>query len=303
VAFGTGPDAPARARRRRRRGRARWSLAIAVVLGLGLLAWCAGPPLLERLRGAATDETPTEATEAIAPRPEEAPLGSGAEATPEAPPVEQIEEDPPTAVAEAHAEPGPTLPPLAESDAWVREQIAPLSEHPALSRWLRHTGLVDLFVVAVDNVAEGVSPRKPLPFLRPEGSYLVLGAGDALRTDPASYLRYKTAADVVASLDAGACAPLYRLLLPLFQESYVALGYPDRSFDDRFAEALRHLLATPVPPREPALEERVGRYVYADDDLESLTDAQKQLLRLGPRSVRTVQETLREIAAALGIEV
>jgi hypothetical protein len=42
-------------------------------------------------------------------------------------------------------------------------------------------------------------------------------------------------------------------------------------------------------------------YEFEDDRLESLTPAQKQLLRMGPRNVRLVQGKLLEIAHALGI--
>lgn len=40
---------------------------------------------------------------------------------------------------------------------------------------------------------------------------------------------------------------------------------------------------------------------FADPDLEALPAAQKQLLRMGPRNVRIIQSSLREIALALGI--
>ena len=42
-------------------------------------------------------------------------------------------------------------------------------------------------------------------------------------------------------------------------------------------------------------------YAYDDERLESLTRAQKQLLRMGPRNVRIIKEKLRAIALALGI--
>ena len=42
-------------------------------------------------------------------------------------------------------------------------------------------------------------------------------------------------------------------------------------------------------------------YTYEDARLESLSAAQKQLLRMGPRNVRLVQAKLREIAPYLGI--
>ncbi len=49
------------------------------------------------------------------------------------------------------------------------------------------------------------------------------------------------------------------------------------------------------------LRPRVLSYKYERDDLEALAPAQKQLLRMGPRNVRIVQEQLRAIARELGI--
>ncbi len=40
---------------------------------------------------------------------------------------------------------------------------------------------------------------------------------------------------------------------------------------------------------------------YERDDLEALSPAQKQLLRMGPRNVRIVQDQLRAVARELGI--
>jgi len=56
-----------------------------------------------------------------------------------------------------------------------------------------------------------------------------------------------------------------------------------------------------APTTEYAEEEPTIGYAYADQRLESLTPAQKQLLRTGPRNVRIIQTSLRQIALALGI--
>ena len=42
-------------------------------------------------------------------------------------------------------------------------------------------------------------------------------------------------------------------------------------------------------------------YAFADEHVESLTGAQKLLLRTGPRNVRIIKGRLREIGIALGI--
>src|SRR5207247_9453751 len=73
--------------------------------------------------------------------------------------------------SEPEGVPTTTLPPLAESDAPVRELARGLSPNPALSRWLSGEGLIPRFVAGVDKVAEGVSPRRHLLFLPPAASF------------------------------------------------------------------------------------------------------------------------------------
>jgi hypothetical protein len=79
------------------------------------------------------------------------------------------------------------------------------------------------------------------------------------------------------------------------------MGYPDLDFDDRLGQAIAELIAVPVAPEAPVLVEEVLRYEFADAELEALSDAQKHLLRMGPRNVQRIQHKLRELALAIGI--
>jgi len=215
-----------------------------------------------------------------------------------APPEGPSEAPTASALAPVSSEP---LPPLDASDAFVRAAARELSRHPDFAKWLAQEDLVRLFVVSVDNVAEGLTPRKHLPFLRPQGKFLVSGSGADLRIDPSGYRRYDRIADVVSSLDAEGCAALYFRIKPLVQRSYHEMGYPGLDFEARLGQAIAELLAVPVAPEAPALVEEVFRYEFADPDLEALSDAQKHLLRMGPRNVKRIQGKLRELALAIGI--
>jgi hypothetical protein len=92
---------------------------------------------------------------------------------------------------------------------------------------------------------------------------------------------------------------VYSTLKPRIEEAYRALGR-DESFDLALEAAIVSMLQVPVAD-EAALVPRGALYRFADTRLDGLTAAQKQLLRMGPDHVRTVQRELREIAAALGI--
>jgi len=218
-----------------------------------------------------------------------------------APPPEAVAVQDETAAAEAPEE-ELELPPLAASDEVVRQIVQGLSEHPALASWLATEGLVHRFVLAVDNLAVGIAPRKQLQSMAPDGGFSVIeGDGDDVRVAPEAYGRYDRVAAVVASVDAAGAVATYRRLAPLVDEAAQELGYTPERFDQRLAEAILHLLATPVPAAPPALEAKVLSYHYADPRLEGLSDAQKQLLRMGPQNQRLIQQKLRAVARELGV--
>ena len=227
------------------------------------------------------------------------------DAAPPAPP--EISPSPPAPAAQAPEivpeEPEETLelPPLDESDPLLRELLTGLADHPQLARWLTPQGLARRFVTTVDNLAEGLSPRKHLPSLVPKEPFEAVERDGQLYPAPESYARYDALASFVASLDAQALADLYRSLEPLFDEAYRDLGYPDRDFRRTLDQALTRLLQTPVPSAETPLAEGIVSYHYADPKLENLSPAQRQFLRMGPQNMRRVQGKLREISTALGL--
>jgi hypothetical protein len=204
-------------------------------------------------------------------------------------------------VGPAPAEPV-VVPPLADSDSFVRDLLRGLSSRPELLTWLATSDLVRNAAVVVDNIAEGVAPAKHLQEFAPKQPFRTAGSGSALVTDTRSYARYDALADAVASIDAAGAVKAYRNMRPLFDEAYRELGHPDGRFDVALERAISRLLATPEVPADVRLESHVESYHYANGTYESLSGAQKQLLRMGPRNVRLVKDKLREILRALGFE-
>ena len=47
------------------------------------------------------------------------------------------------------------------------------------------------------------------------------------------------------------------------------------------------------------LEEKIKSFAMADEKLESMSQAQKHLFRMGPQNVRAIQSKLRELKALL----
>ena len=199
------------------------------------------------------------------------------------------------------------LPPLDQSDGFVRDLVGTLSSHSALAGWLRQPNLVRTFAAAVENVSLGGTPTANLGFMRPTGAYSVVERktvnGSEIVPDPASYERYGVITTVFTSIDPQTAGDVYRRLHGLIQEAFAELGYPDTSFDSTLATAFTTLIQTPVPATAPLLEAHLNTYHYADQRLEALLPAQKQLLRMGPDNARRIQDHLQRLGSALDLPI
>ena len=193
------------------------------------------------------------------------------------------------------------VPPLDQSDPIVRELVKQITSHPRIAAWLATDGLIRTLTVAVENVAHGATPAGRFPVLRPASGFETVARGADLHIAPRSYQRYDDLADAAASIDAAGAARLYTTLKPRIEEAYQDLGYPDASFDRALEQAIVLLLRTPASDGAARLQPKGLGYGFADPSLEGLTGAQKQLLRTGPRNVKIIQSSLRQIALALGI--
>jgi DUF3014 family protein len=211
----------------------------------------------------------------------------------------------PAAAAPATVQPKPlvgeniSLPPLAETDAIVRELVGQLSSHPSIAAWLATKGLIQNFTVVTLNISEGQLPTTHLPALAPKARFQTTGTGTSLAINPKSYDRYNGYGDAVSSLDATGTARLYLTLKPRVLDAYRELGYPDGNFDRVLERAIGELLKAPVLDPAAPLRPKTLSFAFADPRIESLSPAQKLLLRMGPRNVQAVQTKLREIASLL----
>jgi hypothetical protein len=282
--IGDTPPGPGSARRvREERRRRRHALVACALAALGLAAVLAWQRPWQLLPPAAAPEAPAGA-EAPAPAPEPAPAEEPGEG------AEQAGEFEPSG-----------LPPVADSDAFVREHAGAASRRPEWAAWLAGEGLALRFVAAVEAVAAGESPRDDLPELAPRGAFEVAAQGDRQVIAPASFARFDLATAVFTSLDVGLCVRAYRALGPLFDRALVELGSRERRFDAVLARAFRELLSAPVPQGALEVVPKVRSYELADPELEALSPAQKQLLRLGPVNAMRVQQKLQELEDALGL--
>mgnify|MGYP001591777508 CR=1 FL=1 len=207
-----------------------------------------------------------------------------------------------TAPAPAPVETPSPLPALENSDDFVRGQAAALSSNAFFSNWLKQGDLIARTAAAAHILAQGQIPRDSLRELAPRKGFLVrLSKKGEMSVDARSYARYNAVAAVVQSIDAELAAKLYLRLKPLFVEAERGLGETSGAARDTLVRAIDELLGTPVPEGDVYLKE--GKkgilYLYADDALERLSPAQKQLLRMGPENEQKVKAKLNDIKIAL----
>ena len=205
---------------------------------------------------------------------------------------------PPRTEVPVEKPPAVELPPLDETDVLVRRLAAGLSSNPLLASWLATDGVIRRFTVVVDNLAYGKPVRKQLTEVAPAGTFRTTGRPP--RTDPRGYERYALITAAMDSIDPARAAQMYSTLRPRIEEAYKELGR-NTSFDRTLERAIVSLLQAPPLRGDETLVRREARFLYANPQLESLTPAQKHLMRMGPEQAARVQAKLRELALALGI--
>ncbi len=199
--------------------------------------------------------------------------------------------------------PPSNLPPLEESDELVRGRAASLSSDASFREWLKQESLIARLSAAMNMIANGKVPRESFAAFAPRGKFLAVKKGGKAFADPAAYARYDGFAAMVGKVDAVAAAKLFEELMPLFDAAQRALGEKNASAREAFFAAARELLAAPALASDTALKpgkKGIG-WAYADERLENLSPAQKQLMRMGPQNQAAVQAKLRGVALALGV--
>ncbi len=179
------------------------------------------------------------------------------------------------------------------SDPWLRQHLSLVDPHPQFKRWLDQTSdLMRQFVLLADQVSKGKLPRKVFSFWRPKESFKVRESEGKLVIDPQGYHRYDLLAEVVDAIDMELTWRLYQLARPLVREAFAEIAPSGKQFDQVLLAAAEHLLETPQPRGEIVLVKPSVMYQFADPKLESLSAAQKQLLRMGPINATIIKHKL-----------
>jgi hypothetical protein len=189
----------------------------------------------------------------------------------------------------------PELPPLDDSDVFVRETLAPLK---VPDTWLASDDLARRLAVVVDNTARGEVPRRQLGFLALRTPFNVVVQDDEIYLDPANYQRFNTYVDMLEAVDPATTAAMIDTLAPLLQQALGELGN-QLPVSDQARVAIDQMLAVPVRRDDIQLVQPKVVFEFAEPRLEALSPLQKQLLRMGPDNVERVQAYLKKLRPLL----
>ena len=192
------------------------------------------------------------------------------------------------------------LPALGSSDLFISERLQQLSNGAALLSYLVDEQMIRRFVVLVDNISRGNLPQTNLPYRDVATDFPVRTIDDNLfELDESGFRRFDQVVNAVIAVDTEQAMMLYRLASPLFQQAYAELGYGDVSFDDTLRRAIRTVLGTDDIEGPLQLVKPSVMYLYADSEIEGMSDIQKQMIRIGPDNREKVKAKLRQVLQQL----
>ncbi len=194
-------------------------------------------------------------------------------------------------------EPEPT--PLDVSDHAVKQTILTLTKVPVLSTLIVNEGILDKVVATILNTAEGKLSANSAVAIAPKANFSTFKQAGKLYIEPASFTRYNVYAQTFADIDNDDILALLAQYKDQLREKFSEIAPPDRNFDTTLIDAINELLDTPIVKLPIEVSTNRAMYQYANPQLEALSPAQKQLLRMGPYNVRLVKRKLRELRGAL----
>ncbi|MEM9255571.1 MAG: DUF3014 domain-containing protein [Pseudomonadota bacterium] len=271
----------------------RWKLlavlVVCVIVGTVVYRWWSG--------SGQGQEAPVAVTPAEQPAPVQVPAEPVAPDIPrQAPPAP----DPNTAM-EVPASLTPVVPALPDaeaSNAMLFEEMTEARVDNRLQSMLDPDKAVDTSAALIDGMSRGYLVRK-LVTLPPLGAFQVDKRAGRFYMSENGYRRYDAVVESLEQVNTSTVVSGFHSLRPLYERAYEALGLDPEGFDNAVIRTLDQVLATPELDGPIELESDSALYTYVDPKLESLTDLQKQLLRMGPDNTRRIKAQAQRLRDGL----
>ena len=185
------------------------------------------------------------------------------------------------------------------SDQVVKAAVVSAVKSDTIRSLLVDDALLERFVINVSELAnQGVTLKDSL-LIPPSSKFKLYQQAGRWWIDDSSYQRYSPYLDALESLDVAELVEVYESYKPQLIQMYSEISRPNENLDASLLDAIDILLATPEPqlPLEVVVE--TVMYRFADSDIEALSSAQKQMIRLGPDNMRRFKTLLSDIKVEL----
>jgi DUF3014 family protein len=185
---------------------------------------------------------------------------------------------------------------LNDSDAQARAAVTDFAAQ--LTQWLTPDEQLRRWVVLIDQLADGKLPLKNRPLNYPMAAFTTQRADEKLLLDPANYARADLLIKIFTAIPIEHLADYYHAWRPVLDKAYSEIG-GSGGFDKRLRTAIKRVLKVQSLKTPAELIRPITYYKYADSTLESASDVEKLMWRLGPENTKRVQDYLRALEPEL----
>jgi hypothetical protein len=200
------------------------------------------------------------------------------------------------------AEPAPEEPPLPDlhdSDPTAIAELITLIENETVATLIKPEFLIPRIVTTVDNLPRDRLNTHAMPIKRVPGDFAITQQGDQVFIADTNAARYTPYIDAFAQADSERMLALYQRWYPLFQQAYRELGDPDAYFNDRLVVVIDHMLAAPDAPPPVALVKPKVMWEYASSEQQSASIGHRLMMRIGPAHAARIKAKLMELRAGV----
>lgn len=187
---------------------------------------------------------------------------------------------------------------LDESDAQVRVVAQELAPEAAV--WLEPEEQLRKWTLLVKQAAEGKTVYEDRPFDINLPAFAVEERNERYFISAANFKRYDAVVNALVKLPEDKLVAYYRAWYPLLGQAFGELGLPG-DFDEKLDSVIERILAVNVlePPIELKKPSSVT-YKFLDPKLESASQIDKWLWRMGPEHTRQIQGLAARLKRELG---